>query len=108
MHPEQTASEMVEEALGRQATALAQRTGEPLERAMFATLKTEAAQQLKELAESAYSEQKAAEWQASLSWARAEERYYSWLESYIEWLEVKERRAQYHALLEEELASLRG
>jgi O-acetyl-ADP-ribose deacetylase (regulator of RNase III) len=36
------------------------------------------------------------------------ERHYSWLESYMEWLEGKEERAQYHALLEEELASLRG
>jgi hypothetical protein len=26
----------------------------------------------------------------------------------MEWLEGKEERAQYHALLEEELASLRG
>jgi len=31
-----------------------------------------------------------------------------WLESYVEWLEGKEKRTQYHALLEEELASLRG
>jgi hypothetical protein len=36
------------------------------------------------------------------------ERHYSWLESYMEWLEGKEEHAQYHALLEEELASLRG
>ena len=36
------------------------------------------------------------------------ERHYSWVESYMEWLEGKEERAQYHALLEEELASLRG
>ena len=36
------------------------------------------------------------------------ERHYSWVESYMEWLEGKEERAHYHALLEEELASLRG
>lgn len=36
------------------------------------------------------------------------ERPYSWLEGYMQWLEGKEARAQYHALLEEELASLRG
>jgi TorA maturation chaperone TorD len=36
------------------------------------------------------------------------ERHYSWLESYMERLEGNEERAQYHALLEEELASLRG
>jgi CheY-like chemotaxis protein len=36
------------------------------------------------------------------------ERHYSWVESYMEWLEGKQERAQYHTLLEEELASLRG
>jgi hypothetical protein len=99
---------MVEEVLERQAKILAGKTGEPLERAMSATLKTSAARQLKELTESPYSEQKAAQWQAGLPWARAEERHYSWVESYMEWLEGKEKRTQYHALLEEELASLRG
>jgi len=38
----------------------------------------------------------------------ATERHYSWVEGYMEWLEGKEARAEYHALLEEELASLRG
>jgi len=38
----------------------------------------------------------------------AAERHYSWLESYMGWLAGKEERLQYHALLEEELASLRG
>ena len=108
VHPEQTGLEMVEEVLERQARTLADQTGEPLEQAISATLKTRAARQLKELAESPYSEKKAAQWQAMLPWARAEERHYPWLESYMEWLEGKERRVQYHALLEEELASLRG
>ena len=69
--------------------------------------------------------EKAQEWQGSVFWDRAEERlmhhfgsealsrfvaerHYSWLEGYMEWLEGKEERAHYHALLEEELASLRG
>ena len=108
MHPEQTVSQMVNEVLERQAKSLAEGAGESLERAMSATLKTEAARRLKELAESPYSEQKAAEWQAMLPWRRAEERHYMWLESYMEWLEGKEKRTQYHALLEEEFASLRG
>ncbi len=108
MHPEKTFFERVEEVLERQAKSLADQTGEPLEQAMSATLKTCAARQLKELVQSPYSEKKAAQWQAMLPWARAEERHYSWLESYMEWLEGKERRVQYHALLEEELASLRG
>jgi hypothetical protein len=38
----------------------------------------------------------------------AGERHYSWVENYMEWLEGKEERPKYHALLEEELASLRG
>jgi hypothetical protein len=108
VHSEQTVSEMVEEVLKRQARTLAGRTRETLDQAMSATLKTNAARQLEELSESAYSEQKAAEWQARLPWVRAEERHYMWLESYMEWLRGKERRTHYHALLEEELASLRG
>jgi TorA maturation chaperone TorD len=36
------------------------------------------------------------------------ERHYSWVENYMEWLKGKEERPEYHALLEEELASLRG
>jgi hypothetical protein len=58
VYPEQTVSEMVDEVLERQATNLADRSGETLERATSATLKTEAARQLKELSESAYGEQK--------------------------------------------------
>ena len=69
--------------------------------------------------------EKAKDWQLSIFWDRAEERmmhqigsealsrfvagrHYTWVESYMEWLEGKEARTQYHALLEEELASLRG
>ena len=108
MHPEQTVSQMVNEVSERRAKSLAAKTDETSKRAMSATLNTEAARQLKELADSPYSEQKAAEWQAALPWRRAEKRHYMWLESYVEWLEGKEKRTQYHALLEEELASLRG
>ena len=38
----------------------------------------------------------------------ATERHYSWVEGYMEWLEGKEARAEYHARLEAELASLGG
>ena len=38
----------------------------------------------------------------------AGERPYSWVAGYLEWLEGKEARTPYHALLEEELASLQG
>jgi hypothetical protein len=121
----QTVSEMAEEVLMRQAKALVQRSGQSLEDARQAVSDTEAGRQLRDLANGEYRHEKAKEWQASVFWDRAEERlmhhigsetlsrfvaerHYSWLESYMEWLEGKEERAQYHALLEEELASLRG
>jgi hypothetical protein len=116
---------MAEEALMPQAKALAHRSGHSLEGARQAVSDTEAGRQLRDLANGEYRHEKAQGWQASVFWDRAEERlmhlfasealsrfvadrHYSWLESYIEWLEGKEERAHYHALLEEELASLRG
>jgi hypothetical protein len=121
----QSVSEMAEEVLMRQAKALVQRSGQSLEDARQAVSDTEAGRQLRDLAQGEYRHEKANEWQGSVFWDRAEqrlmhhigsetlsrfvaERHYSWLESYMEWLEGKEERAQYHALLEEELASLRG
>jgi hypothetical protein len=96
-----------------------------LEDASQAVSDTEAGHQLRDLAQGEHRHERAQDWQVSVSWDRAEERlmhhigsealsrlvaerHYSWLESYMEWLEGKEERAQYHALLEEELASLRG
>jgi hypothetical protein len=77
------------------------------------------------LANGAHRHEKAQEWQGSVFWERAEERLmhlycsealsrfaaegpYSWLEGYLEWLEGKEERARYYALLEEEPADPRG
>ena len=108
MRPEQTVEEMAEEVLVRQAKALADRTGQPFETSLESVAETEAGRQLRELANSTYSEERADNWQVSLPWQRAEERHYSWLESYTERLEGKEARTEYHAVLEEELASLRG
>src|SRR5215211_7964054 len=108
MRPEQTVEEMAEEVLVRQAKALVDRTGRPFETSLESVAQTEAGRQLRELANSAYSEERAVNWQVSLPWQRAEERHYSWLESYMEWLEGKEACTEYHAVLEEELASLRG
>ncbi len=108
MSPEQTVSEMAQEVLDRQAKTLAAQTGEPLEAALEEVEDTVAGHKLRELADGEYRELRADEWQASLPWKRAEERHYSWLESYMKWLEGKEARSQYHALLEEEFASLRG
>jgi hypothetical protein len=122
---DQTVAEMVEEVLARQAKSLADRSGQSLENALEVVADTEAARQLRELANGEHRHEKAQDWQASVLWERAEERlmhliasdalsrfaadrHYSWVEGYMEWLEGKEERAQYHALLEEELASLRG
>ena len=125
MQQHQTVSEMAQEVLMRQAKALAQRSGHSLEDARQAVSDTEAGRQLRDLAQGEHRHEKAKEWQGSVFWDRAEERlmhhigpetlsrfvaerHYSWVESYMEWLEGKEERAQYHALLEEELASLTG
>jgi hypothetical protein len=122
---DQSVSQMAEEALMRQAKALAQRSGHSLEDARQAVSESEAGRQLTDLANGEHRHEKASEWQVSVVWERTEERlmhlfcsealsrfvaerHYSWLENYMEWLEGKEDRAQYHALLEEELASLRG
>jgi len=122
---DQSVSEMAQEVLLRQAKALAHRSGGSLEDARQAVSETEAGRQLKGLAQGEHRHKRAQEWQASVFRDRTEqrlmhhigsealsrfvaERHYSWLESYMEWLEGKEERLQYHALLEEELASLRG
>ena len=125
MRAEQTVDEMAEEVLGRQAKVLVDRTGQPFESALEAVGSTEAGQQLRELADGEHHQEKAQDWQVSVLWERAEdrlmhlvppdtlpryaeERPYSWVENYMEWLEGKEARPDYHTLLEEELASLRG
>ena len=125
MQRDQSVSEMAEEVLMRQAKAMAHRSGQSLEDARQAVSDTDAGRQLRDLAQGEHRHEKASEWQVSVFWERSEERlmhlfalealsrfvaerHYSWVESYMEWLEGKEERAQYHALLEEELASLRG
>jgi hypothetical protein len=122
---DQTVSQMAEEVLRRQARALARRSGHSLEDARQAVADTQAGQQLRDLAQGEHRHEKAKDWQLSIYWERAEERlmhlycsealsrleaegHYSWVESYMEWLEGKEERAQYYALLEAELANLRG
>jgi hypothetical protein len=125
LHPEQTISEMVEEVLAIQAKYLAELTGQTFESALGVVVATAAGKQLRELANGKHRHEKAREWQASVRIERAEqqlkhlfgsdvlrgfagERHYSWVAGYLEWLESKEGRAPYHALLEEELASLQG
>jgi hypothetical protein len=128
MRPDETVAEMAEEVLARQAKAMVAQTGELFESALEAVASTEAGQQLRELATGDNRQKKARDWQVSLLAERAEgrrlmdhggiasdtlsrfvaERHYSWVENYMEWMEGKEDRPEYHALLEEELASLRG
>ena len=124
MQQDQSVSEMAEDVLMRQAKDLAHRSGQSLEDARQAVSDTEAGRQLKELANGEHRHEKAKNWQVGVFWDRVEERWmhlvgsealsrfaaerhYSWLEGYIEWLEGKEERVQYYALLEGELASLR-
>ncbi len=126
MRPEQTVNEMAEEVLVRQAKTMLAHTGQSFESALEAVSSTEAGQQLRDLANGEHRHEKAQDWQGSVFDERAEgrgmhlgiasdtlsrfaaERHYSWVENYMEWLEGKEARPEYHALLEEELASLRG
>jgi hypothetical protein len=63
---EQSVSEMVVEALARQAEALSERTGQPFEEAFAQVLKTPAGRRLSELADGPHRHEKAAEWQAGL------------------------------------------
>jgi cellobiose-specific phosphotransferase system component IIA len=127
MRAEQTVAEMAEEVLERQAKAMVAHTRQSFESALEAVSSTEAGQQLRDLATGEHRLEKAQDWQLSLFAERAKgrlmrlgiapadalshfaaERHYSWVENYMEWLEGKEERPEYHALLEEELASLRG
>ena len=127
MLPDQTVAQMAEEVLARQAKAILTHTGESFESSLEAVLSTHAGQQLRDLANGEHRHQKASEWQGSVFAERAEghlrdlgrasestlsrfaaERHYSWVENYMEWLRGKEERPEYYALLEEELARLRG
>jgi hypothetical protein len=116
---------MAQEVLMRQAKVLARRSRQSLDDARKAISDTEAGRQLNGLPNGEHRHERAQDWQARASLGRAEERsmhhfgsealsrfaaerHYSWLESYVGWLEGKEERLQYHALLKEELASLRG
>jgi hypothetical protein len=128
LRADEIVAEMAEEVLTRQAKAMVAQTGALFESALEAVASTKAGQQLRELATGEHRLEKAQDWQVSLLAERVEgrrlmdlgiawestlsrfvaERHYSWVENYMEWLKGKEERPEYHALLEEELASLRG
>ena len=74
MQPDQTVSEMALEVLERQAKALAERSGRPLEEALVEVLQTEPGGLLSELAEGPHRNQKARLWQADLLNERVEQR----------------------------------
>jgi len=73
MRPEQTVDEMAEEALSRQARALAKRTGEPLVEALEAVLETPAGRQLEELRSGPHRDEETRYWQANLLFERVSE-----------------------------------
>ena len=74
MDHDQNVSDMANEVLARQAKVRAERTGEPLEEARAAVLKTQAGQQLRNLREGPYRDERAGEWQEGMAQERAEER----------------------------------
>jgi hypothetical protein len=74
MQPDQTVSEMALEVLERQAKALAERSGRPLDEALVEVLQTEPGGRLSELAEGPHRNQKASRWQADLLNERVEQR----------------------------------
>ena len=74
MDYDQNVSDMANEVLARQAKVRAERTGEPLEEARAAVLKTEAGRQLRTLREGSYRDERADEWQEGMAQKRAEER----------------------------------
>ena len=73
MDHDQNVSDMANEVLARQAKVRAERTGEPLEEARAAVLKTEAGRQLRNLREGSYRDVRAGEWQEGMAQERAEE-----------------------------------
>ncbi len=60
MDKEQKVSDMANEVLARQAEARAERTGEPLEEALEAVLKTESGSQLRDLRDGTHRAEKGA------------------------------------------------
>ncbi len=76
MQQDQSVSQMAQEALMRQARALAHSSsGRSLEDASQAVSDTEAGRQLRDLANGEHRHEKARQWQASVFWRRAEERF---------------------------------
>jgi hypothetical protein len=75
MKKKQSVADMADEVLARQARARAERTGEPFEEALEAVLETEAGRQLEELRDGPHGDERATQWQKSMSRERADERH---------------------------------
>jgi hypothetical protein len=73
MRAEQTVNEMAQVVLWRQAKALAQRSGEPLDEALEAVVETPAGMQLEELRCGPHQHEEARYWQANLLFERVSE-----------------------------------
>jgi hypothetical protein len=71
---DQSLAQMANEVLMRQAKVRADRSGEPIEEAMEAVLKTEAGKQLRELRDGPHSEESVEEAQVGVARERAQER----------------------------------
>jgi hypothetical protein len=71
---DQSVEEMAHEVLMRQAKARADRSGEPIEEALEAVLKTEAGAQLRELRDVPHDEESVEEWRVGMARERAEQR----------------------------------
>ena len=74
MHAEQVVADMVDEVLARQAAVHAGWSGESLEEALHAVVRTEAGRQLQELRDGPHGSERADEWQENLVCSRAEAR----------------------------------
>ena len=74
MSEDRSVEEMANEVLMRQAKVRADRSGEPIEEALEAVLKTEAGTQLRELRDVPHDEESVEEWQVGVARERAEQR----------------------------------
>lgn len=73
MREDQQASEMADEVLSRQAAFRAERTGEPLEKALEAVRGSRAGRYLEELRNGPHRDERAEQWQAESARKRAKE-----------------------------------
>jgi hypothetical protein len=103
MREKQSVSEMAIEVLARQAAARAGRSGESLEVALGAVLRTEAGRRLEELRFGEHREESADQWQTSLPLERAEGREQERLREERRRVREKERdrarRAEWEAFM---------